>query len=106
MNLYFKLTCLFSFSILSGCLASYDGQPHNYSGKNLEGLLNARSQCVSELSGSNANGVNVNVNVNSYSAQPNYSCAELNTCVATKGYLRTPEGSISLPKSFVLRCTQ
>jgi len=89
---------------LVGCMRSYDGQPHNYSGNNLEGLLVARQQCMAELSGTNSGGVNVNVSVNSNYSQPLLSCAAFNTCVANKGYMREPTGNISLPNSFVVSC--
>ena len=87
-------------------MMSYDGLPHNYTGTGgLQGLLEARNQCVAEMSGGSSNGnVNVNVNVNTYGGGNLLSCGAFNACVATKGYVREANGNISLPDSFAIKC--
>ena len=95
---------LFFVLPLAACATSYDGLPHNYTGTGgLQGLLEARNQCLAEMNGRSGN-VNVTVNVSRYGGGNLTNCGALNSCVASKGYLREAKGNITLPRSFAVNC--
>ena len=71
----------------------------------LEELLKARYQCLKEQTNkSNIGNINMNVNSNTNS-QPTLLCAEFNSCLATKGFIRSPKGTLILPNEYIARCS-
>jgi hypothetical protein len=81
---------------LSGC----GGGAIHYQGNNLDGLIQARYQCVQELSGDNATGSNnVTITVTSHSM----TAGNFASCLASKGYILSKSGNIELPRDLKIR---
>ena len=107
-----KKFLILSLLILGGCAPgvpyynTYDGQPNRYSGEGtLQDLIQARLECFQELTpGSGSNNVNVQVNSNVDNGAMN--CGAFTSCVASKGFFRTPTGNILLPESYVMSCSR
>ena len=103
----FLLFSIFSFLVACGTPPKKVYVDNRIKYKNtgtLEELLKARYECLKEQSNkSNVGNVNVNVNSNR-NYQPTIHCAEFGACVATKGFIRSPKGTLILPKEYEAQC--